>query len=287
MAQHLLGDTVDIHAGGVDLIFPHHEDEIAQSEAATGKPFARYWLHAEFLQVGGTKMSKRYGNIVTARDLREDGWDPAAVRTLFCSTQYRKQLQLTDDALRAAAAGASRLAEFRARLAGVAPGAPHGALPEIAGRLEAEFRAALDDDLDAPRALAALMDFVREANRELDQRGGGPPADRDAALAVFDGVAGVLQVVPDPAPPALRIVGALSSEAGGGVSEGSGEVAPPAPGEDLPGWAERLARIRFAARQAKDWARADAARALLQGQDFEVRDTKEGVQVVPRRKAPG
>jgi len=96
-----------------------------------------------------------------------------------------------------------------------------------------------------------------------------------------------LQVVPDPAPPALRIVGALSSEAGGGVSEGSGEVAPPASGEDLAGWAERLARIRFAARQAKDWARADAARALLQGQDFEVRDTKEGVQVVPRRKAPG
>jgi cysteinyl-tRNA synthetase len=297
MAQCLLGETVDIHAGGVDLIFPHHEDEIAQSEVATGKPFVRYWLHAEFLQVGGTKMSKRYGNIVTARDLREDGWDPAAVRTLFCSTQYRKQLQLTDDALRAAAVGAARLAEFRARLAGAAPGAPQGALPVMAGRLEAGFRTAMDDDLDAPRALAALMDFVREANRELDERGGAAPADRDAALAVFERVAGVLQVVPEASVVVkLSVTGHGELQLSAPVLEGAGTVGPgpgslpvvpPAPGEDLAAWAERLARIRFAARQAKDWVRADAARALLQGQGFEVRDTKEGVQVLPRRKAPG
>jgi cysteinyl-tRNA synthetase len=290
MAQALLGETVDIHAGGVDLIFPHHEDEIAQSEAATGKPFARFWLHAEFLQIAGTKMSKRYGNIVTARDLLEDGWDAAAIRTLFCSTQYRKQLQFTDDALRAAAAGAARLAEFRARLA-AAPAAGSNALPELARGLDAAFRAAMDDDLDAPRALAALMDFVRDANRALDEGGGAAAAERDAALAAFDRVAGVLQVVPA-ASAALNVTGVLSAVATPGVSAvvavvGEGDPAPPAAGEDLSAWAERLARIRFAARQQKDWPRADRARALLQDAGFEVRDTKDGVLVVPRRQVPG
>ena len=302
MAQALLGETVDIHAGGVDLIFPHHEDELAQSEAATGKPFVRYWLHAEFLHLGGTKMSKRYGNIVTARDLREDGWDAAAIRTLFCSTQYRRQLQFTDDALRAAAAGAARLAEFRARLAEAGTAAAPGALPALATRLEEAFRSAMDDDLDAPRALAALMDFVRDANRELDGRGGAPPAERDAALAAFDRVAEVLQVVPA-AQAALRVVPGTAKVAieghapavsvqpteAAGADEDPAAIPPPPAGETAAWavWAERLARIRFAARQAKDWPRADAARALLQQHGFEVRDTKEWVQVVPKRQVPG
>ncbi len=293
MAQSLLGETVDIHAGGVDLIFPHHENEIAQSEAATGQPFVRHWLHGEFLLVEGTKMSKRYGNFLTARDLREDGWDAAAIRALFCSTQYRRQLNFTDEGLWAAATGAARLGECRARLAGAAPGAAWGSLPAIAGRLEAEFRAAMDDDLDVPRALAALMDFVREANRELDERGGATPGERDAALSVFDAVAGVLQVVP--ARSATIQVSGVEGQAAPGVPGGTagagtdalGEPVPPAAGEDLQAWAGRVARIRFAARQRKDWVRADAARALLQEQGFEVRDTKDGVEVVPRRKPPG
>src|SRR5205814_1490422 len=100
-------ETLDIHAGGVDLIFPHHEDEIAQSEAATGKPFARFWLHGEFLNVGGTKMSKRFGNFLTARDLREQGVDAAAVRLLFWQTHYRKALDFSDEALAARAPGAA------------------------------------------------------------------------------------------------------------------------------------------------------------------------------------
>ena len=302
MAQALLGETVDIHAGGVDLMFPHHEDEIAQSEAATGRPFVRTWLHAEFLQVGGTKMSKRYGNIVTARDLREDGWDAAAIRTLFCATHYRKQLQFTDDALHAAARGAARLAEFRARLAVAAPGPAAGTLVPLAARLEAEFRAALDDDLDAPRALAALMDFVREANRDLDRCGGAPTVDRDSALAAFDRVSDVLQVVPEAAV-SVKVAGADGAVPGHGESRlpapglsGEGTVGPgpdalpvvpPAPGEDLTAWATRLAGIRFAARGRRDWVRADAARSLLQEHGFEVRDSRLGVEVVPRRKAPG
>src|SRR3954471_1079214 len=109
MAREYLGDTIDIHAGGVDLIFPHHEDEIAQSEAANGKPFARVWMHGEFLLIEGTKMSKRYGNFLTARDLHDSGWDASAVRYLFGQTHYRKQLNFSDDALKASAAGAQRL----------------------------------------------------------------------------------------------------------------------------------------------------------------------------------
>jgi cysteinyl-tRNA synthetase len=260
MAQALLGETVDIHAGGVDLMFPHHEDEIAQSEAATGQPFVRTWLHAEFLRVGGTKMSKRYGNIVTARDLCEDGWDAAAIRTLFCSTHYRKQLQFTDDALHAAARGAARLAEFRARLAAAAPGGAAGALVSIAERFEAEFRAALDDDLDAPRALAGLMDFVRDANREIDHGGGAPPAERDAVLAVFDRVSDVLQVVPD--------------------------VARDDAGDAGLAWARAQAEVRREAKAARDFARADQIRRLLLERGFEVRDARDGSFEV-RRVAGG
>ena len=262
MAQALLGETVDIHAGGVDLMFPHHEDEIAQSEAATGQPFVRMWLHAEFLQVGGAKMSKRYGNIVTARDLQEDGWDAAAVRVLFCQTHYRRQLQFTDDALHAAARGAARLAEFRSRLSGAAPGGAAGELVPLAGRLEAEFRTALDDDLDAPRALAALMDFVREANRELDRCGGAPPADRDAALDVFDRVSDVLQVVPGAAPDAAE----------------DAELT----------WARGQAEQRRQAKLARDFAKADEIRQRLLARGFEVRDARDGSAEVRRLGgAPG
>jgi len=262
MAQALLGETVDIHAGGVDLVFPHHEDEIAQSEAATGKPFVRTWLHGEFLLVEGTKMSKRYGNFLTARDLREDGWDAAAVRTLFCSTQYRRQLNFTDDALRAAATGARRIGEFRSRLAAAAPGASSGELPALVHRFEAAFRAAMDDDLDVPRALAGIMDFVRDANRELDERGGAAPSDRDAALAAFDRVAGVLQVVPD-----------VASDAAGDA--------------DL-AWARAQAEMRREAKAARDFTRADAIRQELLARGFEVRDSRDGNSEVRRvGGAPG
>src|SRR5256712_12618562 len=161
--------TLDIHAGGVDLIFPHHEDEIAQSEAATGEPFARYWLHGEFLNLRGTKMSKRFGNFLTARDLREQGVDAAAARLLFWQTHYRKSLDLNDDALAAAGAGGERLGEFHARLvAEPASGEREGRLAQLSARVEAAFRAALDDDLNAPRACAALFELVNEGNGALD-----------------------------------------------------------------------------------------------------------------------
>ncbi|HXF96787.1 MAG TPA: cysteine--tRNA ligase, partial [Gemmatimonadales bacterium] len=161
--------TLDIHCGGVDNIFPHHEDEIAQSEAATGRPFARYWLHGAFLNVKGTKMSKRFGNILTARDLKEQGVDPGAFRHLVCSTHYRQELDFTDQALAAAAEGARRLGEFDARLAAAAGGPADPALERLAGEFSERFRAALDDDLNAPQALARTHDFVRQVNRALDE----------------------------------------------------------------------------------------------------------------------
>jgi len=279
MSQHYLGDTLDIHAGGVDLIFPHHEDEIAQSEAATGRPFVRYWVHGEFLLVEGTKMSKRYGNFLTVRDLREDGWNAAALRYLFASTQYRKQLNFTDEALKAADAGTQRLAEVRRRLAASPPGAgtPFGPL---AAELGHAFTAAMDDDLDTPRALAALMDFVRAANAVLDT-GGGEAGDRAQALAALDGAAGVLQVLGAEAQ-TLRVSAdaVLRSPPGPAGSA----LEPPRPGQDVAAWATSMAGERQAARMRKDWPRADLARKLLAEQGFEVRDTRDGVELLPRKR---
>src|SRR3989449_8292 len=208
MSLHEIGtrfgvETLDIHAGGVDLIFPHHEDEIAQSEAATGRPFARWWLHGEFLNVRGTKMSKRFGNFLAARDLREQGVDAAAVRLLFWQTHYRKPLEFTDEALAAAGEGVKRLGEFRARLSGEAgeggtlkdsltvAGKGEGRLAELAAEFEAAFRAALDDDLNAPQACAALFQLVHAGNRALDAGAGGAgaagrgPEPRLAGLGVL------------------------------------------------------------------------------------------------------
>src|SRR3989475_516569 len=181
-------ETLDIHAGGVDLIFPHHEDEIAQSEAATGQPFARYWLHGEFLKVGGTKMSKRFGNFLTARDLREQSVDAAAVRLLFSQTHYRRALDFSDEALAAAGQGVKRLGEFRERLLRET-GKGEGKLAVLATKFEADFRAALDDDLNAPRACAALFELVHAGNAALDAGAPGGAVVRDAldrAMAVLD-----------------------------------------------------------------------------------------------------
>ncbi len=258
MSQQYLGDTIDIHCGGVDLIFPHHEDEIAQSEAATGKPFARYWMHAEFLQVDGTKMSKRYGNFLTARDLKDGGWDAAAIRYLFGQTHYRKQLNFTDDALKAAAAGAQRLAEFHVRLARLPAGTGTG-LVELAGKLDADFRAAMDDDLDVPQAIGTLMTFVREANATIDREGATAPA-REAALDAFNRATGVLQIVPE-----LR-------HAGGDDS--------------LMLWAREMAEERKRAKWAKDWKRADEVRKALLEKGIEVRDAKDGGYELRRLSGP-
>lgn len=241
-------ETLDIHAGGVDLVFPHHENEIAQSEGATGAPFARYWVHGEFLFIRGSKMSKRYGNTLTARDLRDERVDAGAVRLLMFQTHYRQQLHLADDALDGAKEGVRRLGDFRERLAGVA-GPGEAPVPVEARALVEEFEAAMDDDLSAPQALGAVFGFVRDANRRLDG-GAWNPAAAAAALGVFDRVLGVLDVLPGPA----------------------------AVDEAFAGWVEGKLSERTRARAARDFAAADAIRDELAASGVELEDTPQGTR---------
>jgi cysteinyl-tRNA synthetase len=240
--------TLDIHAGGIDLIFPHHENEIAQSEGATGQPFARHWVHGEFLNVRGTKMSKRHGNFLTARDLREQGVDAGAVRLLFFQTHYRQPVDFTDEALEAAKEGVRRLGEFHERLKRAGSKEPGAELDKLAEKLEADVATALNDDLNAPRAVAALFDFVRAVNREPDKP--VAPAGTARALAAFERVTGVLDVLPTarPADPALAH------------------------------WVEERIAARAQARKSKDFKAADAIRAELAAKGIEIEDTPQGTK---------
>ena len=166
MSMKYLGETIDLHCGGVDLIFPHHENEIAQSEGATDKTFSRYWLHWEHLMVSGRKMSKSLGNFYTFRDLIEMGHKPSVVRYLLMATHYRIQLNFTFEALTASAAAVERLRDFKRRLEDYRP--PRQAAGEPLAWCADRFKAALADDLTISTALAALFDFVREVNTLID-----------------------------------------------------------------------------------------------------------------------
>src|SRR5690242_10294274 len=170
MAMKYLGETLDIHTGGIDLAFPHHENEIAQSEAATGKPFARYWLHAEHLLVEGEKMSKSLGNFFTLRDLFAKGYKPSALRFALASVPYRKQLNFTLDGLTQATNSVERLRNFADRLnQGKFPSGRQEGMAARIARAAEEFDASLSDDLNTARALAAAFDLVREVNIAMDK----------------------------------------------------------------------------------------------------------------------
>jgi cysteinyl-tRNA synthetase len=198
MAMDLLGETLDLHCGGIDLIFPHHEDEIAQSEAATGRTFSRVWCHGAFLLTEGAKMAKRVGNVSTVQGLREAKVPAAALRHFVFNTHYRKELNLSDEALQASTEAVKRVRAFADRLRYPATRAL-GGTPELARAAEEAVtaaEAALFDDLNGPEALAALFDFIRKGNAELDRRGG----DREAverARQAFERIDAVLDIVPD------------------------------------------------------------------------------------------
>jgi len=250
MAMAILGDTIDIHCGGVDLIFPHHEDEIAQSEAATGKPFARVWCHGEFLLTEGAKMAKRVGNVSSVADLREAGISAAAVRHFVFSTHYRKQLNLTPDALEASGEAVRRVGDFADRLQREERGSP--ALREAAETMLVEAAAGFSDDLNAPRVMGALFEFITAANRSFDaQRGGdGDPDALARAREAFRHVNGVLDLVPERA----------------------------TDDRELSEWVESQLRDRAAARQRRDFVAADLIRKTLEEKGIAVEDSTGGTR---------
>src|SRR6202167_5884188 len=195
MAMKYLGDTLDIHTGGIDVSVPHHENEIAQSEAATGKTFARYWMHDEHLLVEGEKMSKSLGNFYTLRDLFAKGYKPSALRFALASVPYRKQLNFTFDGLHQAASSVDRLRNFSDRLAqGKFPAGQQPGVAERIAQAAQDFDAGLSDDLNTAMALGAVYDLVREANITMDKgefRQGDVAAAQEF-LAAFDRVFAVI-----------------------------------------------------------------------------------------------
>jgi cysteinyl-tRNA synthetase len=250
MAMKYLGETIDIHTGGVDLVFPHHENEIAQSEALTGKPFARYWLHAEHLMVEGQKMSKSLGNFFTLRDILDKGYPAEAIRYLLVKAPYRTKLNFTFDGLQEAKTAIDRLRNFQWRLDNER--LPEGESAENASRAAQairEFDEGLDDDLNTSNALAAVFEYVRDTNTAMD--GGkfrqGDTAGARRVLAHFDEIFDVLKP--------SKLEGAMPDE----------EV-------------ERLIAERQAAKKSKNFQRADAIRGELLEQGIVLEDTREGVR---------
>jgi len=256
MSMKYLGPTFDIHSGGEDLIFPHHENEIAQSEAATGKRFVRFWLHSGMLLVGGGKMAKSSGNFFTLRDLLSKGHDPLAVRYLLMSAHYRAQLNFTEGALADAEKAVEALRGTYRRINNVEGTSHHSnvQLREVLSREKREFERAMDDDLNTPRALAAVYRAARVVNRAIDQ---GEVSTKDAAA--------VHQFFSD----LDRVLGIL-----GGQTKT----------EELPEEAGRLIRERDEARANRDWATADSLRKQLLAMGIVVEDTPAGT--VWKRKPP-
>ncbi len=251
-----LGETLDIHLGGEDLIFPHHEDEIAQSEGVTGKPFVHFWLHIKHLRLEGQKMSKSLGNTVSVGELLGRGNEPAAIRHQLLSAQYRKELNFTLDGLEASGRAVQRLVDFETRLRGMRgeQGAPATRIPELAREALAAFQEGMDDDLNSPEALAALFVFLNEVNAELDQVGGVlPPQEQEMALGTLeslDEVLGLLELA--------RAHRAVDRE--------------------LEAWVEARIQERKEARKGRDFARADAIRAELAERGIVLEDSSAGTR---------
>ena len=275
LAAQGLGAVLDIHAGGVDLIFPHHEDEIAQSCAYTGEAtFARYWLHGEFLNVRGTKMSKRFGNITTPRDLREDGVDPGALRLLMFQAHYRQQVDLTDEGLQAAREGSRRLGEFSLRMSQTAAGTADW--DGWARQLQDRVHGALDGDLNAPQAIAAVFEAAREGNRRLD----AGTAASGRALEAWRWTMGIFDLLP--AAMDLQVVAERSPAPALSGTAAEPPTEPPAELAHAEEWARSWARVRLAAKGRRDFQEADRIRDLLARAGWEVRDNKDGSMEVRR-----
>jgi cysteinyl-tRNA synthetase len=247
MAAEFLGPAFDIHGGGTDLIFPHHENEIAQSEAATDVPFARYWMHNGMLNLSGEKMAKSTGHVVTLLESL-DRWDPLAIRLFYLRTHYRKPLEFSAEALADAEASLGRLRAFRRRAPTDVEGASDAASVEA-------FTAAMDNDLDAAGALGVVFDVVRSANGMMD-RG----EDVEALVRSFDEMMQVLglDAHTEGAPVDVSNIGSAFGIEGASI--------------------EDLLDLRIAAREARDWARSDAIRDGLASVGIVIEDTADGTR---------
>ena len=253
MALRLLGEPpIDIHGGGIDLIFPHHENEIAQAEGATGKPFSRWWVHVEFLNIDHEKMSKSLGNVFTVRDILEQGHRASSLRYLLLSVHYRKQLSFSWEILEQADAAMTRLSDFLARVATISGGSSHPAVATRIGEARNGFRAMIASDLNVPGALGVIFELVRDMNAAIDR---GEIAAPDANLIQetfdeFDRVLGVL---------ALRR---------------AEDAAPPVAADEI----DRLIEERRQARKSRNFSRADQIRQDLESRGIILEDSAAGTR---------
>ncbi len=278
MSMEELGESFDLHAGGEDLIFPHHENEIAQSESLTGKQFARFWFHARFLLVEGEKMSKSLGNFYTLRDLVLKGHKPSSIRFLLASVPYRNQLNFTFDGLKQAAVSVERLRNFHARLSnGKFPAGAATAMSDLAAETCQRMRAAMEDDLNTAQAQAAIFDMVRKSNAAIDagqfHQGDAPPLLR--ALDKFDELFAVLRD-----DDALKVAAIVEwARAEGREQEISSEIRAIVDAQRLTDGqiAKKIAEIETA-RKARDFKASDAIRDALAASGITVEITKAGVR---------
>jgi cysteinyl-tRNA synthetase len=259
MALKYLGDTLDIHSGGVDLTFPHHENEIAESEAATGKTFVRYWLHAEHLLVDHEKMSKSLGNFATLRELFSHGHKPSSIRFLLASVPYRRQLNFSPESLQGAASSVERLRNFDSRLrAEKFPEGSSPAMAERAAKAKEDFDRGLADDLNTAQALAAIFDLVRDANTAMD-RGEFRQGDVAPVLEVMENFDAIFAVLRDDDAEKLRALGV--SQASASITDA--EV-------------EALVAERQASRKRRDFAASDRLRDQLAERGIILEDSRDG-----------
>ena len=272
MAMKYLGESFDLHAGGEDLTFPHHENEIAQSESLTGKTFARHWMHVRFLLVEAEKMSKSAGNFYTLRDLLVKGHKASSIRFLLTSVPYHKQLNFTFAGLEQGAKSVERLRTFDTRMRmSRLPAGTNPAAQEAVARAKQEMRAGMEDDLNTARAAAAIFDMVREANTLAD-RGELREGDKAPLLEALQQFDEIFAVIKDDDAPKTRAamewarahgIAIEAEAAGSGYSD-----------EDV----NRLIEERNAAKKARDFARSDAIRKQLAEAGIVVEDTKDGIR---------